>query len=163
MKWKHFPHYWPFVRGIHWWIPAQRPVTRSFDVFFDLHLNKCLSKQSWGWWFEMPSCPLWRHLNEISNTSVSMMTTWHGSSCITGLLWGESTGMGRLSKQRTYSTELWWFLCCRPEQIVVKSVADDFRCLFDTTVMNRLMSRSCLQWLHHRPKAFHQIFCNSEG
>ena len=30
--------------------PAQRPVTRSFDVFFDLRLNKRLSKQSWGWW-----------------------------------------------------------------------------------------------------------------
>ena len=43
--------------------PAQRPVTRSFDVFFDLRLNKRLSKQSWGWWFEMPSCPLWRHCN----------------------------------------------------------------------------------------------------
>ena len=26
--------------------PAQRPVTRSFDVFFDLPLNKRLSKQS---------------------------------------------------------------------------------------------------------------------
>ena len=24
--------------------PAQRPVTRSFDVFFDLHLNQQLSK-----------------------------------------------------------------------------------------------------------------------
>ena len=29
--------------------PAQRPVTRSFDVFIDLRLNKQLSKQSWGW------------------------------------------------------------------------------------------------------------------
>ena len=29
--------------------PAQRPVTWSFDVFFDLHLNKWLSKQWWGW------------------------------------------------------------------------------------------------------------------
>ena len=28
------------------WIPAQRPVTRSFDVFFDLHLNKGLGKQA---------------------------------------------------------------------------------------------------------------------
>ena len=26
--------------------PAQRPVTQSFDVFFDLRLNKRLSKQS---------------------------------------------------------------------------------------------------------------------
>ena len=43
--------------------PAQRPVTRSFDVFFDLRLNKRLSKQWWGWRFETPSHPLWRHIN----------------------------------------------------------------------------------------------------
>ena len=43
--------------------PTQRPVTRSFDVFLDLRLNKQLSKQSWGWWFETLSCPLWRHHN----------------------------------------------------------------------------------------------------
>ena len=40
--------------------PAQRPVTQSFDVFFDLRLNKRLSKQSWGWWFETPLRSLWR-------------------------------------------------------------------------------------------------------
>ena len=38
--------------------------TRSFDVFFDLHPNKRLSKQSWGWWFETPSRRLWRHCNK---------------------------------------------------------------------------------------------------
>ena len=38
--------------------PAQRPVTRSFDVFFDLRLNERLSKHSRGWWLETPSCPL---------------------------------------------------------------------------------------------------------
>ena len=43
--------------------PAQRPVTQSFDVFFDLRLNKRLSKQSWGWWFETLSRPLWRQRN----------------------------------------------------------------------------------------------------
>ena len=43
--------------------PAQRPVMRSFDAFFDLNLNKRLSKQSWGWRFEMPSRPLWSHCN----------------------------------------------------------------------------------------------------
>ena len=43
--------------------PAQRPVTRSFDVFLDLRLNKRLGKQSWGWWSETLSCPLWRHCN----------------------------------------------------------------------------------------------------
>ena len=44
-------------------LPAQMPVTRSFDVFFDLGLNKRLSKQSRGWWFEALSRPLWRHHN----------------------------------------------------------------------------------------------------
>ena len=43
--------------------PAQWPVTQSFDVFFNLCLNKRLSKQSRGWWFETPSRPLWRHCN----------------------------------------------------------------------------------------------------
>ena len=43
--------------------PTQRPVTRSFDVFFDLRLNKRLSKQPWGYWFETPSRSLWRHCN----------------------------------------------------------------------------------------------------
>ena len=44
--------------------PAQRPVTRSFDVFFDLRPNKRLSKQPWGWWFETLSWSLWCHCNE---------------------------------------------------------------------------------------------------
>ena len=43
--------------------PTQRPVTRSFDVYFDLRLNKRLSKQLWGWWFETLSRSLWRHRN----------------------------------------------------------------------------------------------------
>ena len=35
--------------------PAQRPVTRSFDLCFDLRPNKQVSKQTWGFWFETPS------------------------------------------------------------------------------------------------------------
>ena len=46
--------------------PAQRPVTRSFDVFFDLRLNKRFSKQLGGWWFETLSRPLWRHRNVLA-------------------------------------------------------------------------------------------------
>ena len=45
--------------------PSQRPVTRSFDVFFDLRLNEGLSKQSIRWWFETPSRSLWRNCNDI--------------------------------------------------------------------------------------------------
>ena len=46
---------------------AQRPVTRSFDVFFDLHLIRRSSKHSRGWWFEKLSRPLWRHCNDDEN------------------------------------------------------------------------------------------------
>ena len=49
---------------VHGEFPAQRPVTRSFDVFFDLRPNRRLSKQWWGWWFETPSSPLRRHCND---------------------------------------------------------------------------------------------------
>ena len=57
--------------------PSQRPVTRSFDVFFDRSLNKRLSKQSWGWCFITPSRPLWRHCNDrtalLTNRNLNSM------------------------------------------------------------------------------------------
>ena len=48
----------------HRWIPhTQKPVTRSFDVSFDLRLNQHLRKQWRRGWFEMPSRSLWRQCN----------------------------------------------------------------------------------------------------
>ena len=44
---------------------VQRPVTWGYDVLIDLRLNKRLSKQCWGWWFETPSRSLWRHCNDV--------------------------------------------------------------------------------------------------
>ena len=65
---------------------AQRPVTRRFDVFFVLRLNKRLIKQSWGWWLETPSGSLWRQCNDylspldtmttISQTTLSDTFSW---------------------------------------------------------------------------------------
>ena len=49
--------------------PAQWPATRSFDVFFDVCLNKRLSKQYWGWWFETQSRSLWRHFTVCAESS----------------------------------------------------------------------------------------------
>ena len=48
----------------HRWIPPQSPVTRSFDVFFDLRLNKRLSKKLRRRWFETPLRSLWRHSSD---------------------------------------------------------------------------------------------------
>ena len=44
---------------------SQRPVTRSFDVFFDLRLNKRMNRQLIPRWFETPSRPLLRHCNVV--------------------------------------------------------------------------------------------------
>ena len=52
-------------------LPTQRPVTRSFDVFFHLRLNKRLSKQPWGWWFETLYWSLWRHRNAELSLQIS--------------------------------------------------------------------------------------------
>ena len=68
------------------WISAQSPVTRSFDVSFDLCLNKRLGKQSWGWWFKTQSRPLWRQCNVLVKIVVFSLhfteicfclSTWH--------------------------------------------------------------------------------------
>ena len=45
-------------------------------VFFYLRLNKRLSKQSWGCWFETLPRPLWRHSNGWINT-------FQASTCFT--------------------------------------------------------------------------------
>ena len=42
-------------------LPSQKPVTQSFDVFFDMRLNKRLSKPSRHWWFETPLRSVWRY------------------------------------------------------------------------------------------------------
>ena len=55
--------------------PAQRPVTWSFGVFFDLRLNKRLSKQSSGWCFETLSWLLWRQCNADADNP-----SWHWCS-----------------------------------------------------------------------------------
>ena len=78
IKWKHFPHKWTFVREnppAAGGFPTQRPVTRKFDVFFDVGLNKWLSKQSRRRWFETPSRPLWRHCNVVLDFITEFSTT----------------------------------------------------------------------------------------
>ena len=81
-----FPYCWNRYSSLSWihddvikW--KHWPVTRSFDVFFDLRLNKRLSKQSWDWWFETLSLSLWRHRNVLqSQQSVSHLFSLKVSS-----------------------------------------------------------------------------------
>ena len=76
IKWKHFPRYWPFVRGIHG-SPVNSPHKgqwRGALMFSLMCLNKRLSKQWWDWWFETPPSPLWRHCNDNITTTKQSIT-----------------------------------------------------------------------------------------
>ena len=65
--------WWKFTG--HRWIPTQRPLTRCFDVLFDLHLNQQLSKH-WGRrLFEKLSRSLWRHCNDGQSDGREPMLT----------------------------------------------------------------------------------------
>ena len=54
---------WPVTSGF----PSLRPVTRSFEAFFDLRLSKWLSKQLRRRWLETSSRSLWCHCNVCYN------------------------------------------------------------------------------------------------
>ena len=49
------------------WIPRTKASDADLLYFLDPRINKRLSKQSWGWWFETPSRPSWRHSNDLTN------------------------------------------------------------------------------------------------
>ena len=54
---------WPGNSAVTVEFPSLRPVTWSFVVFFDLHLNRRLGKQPRRRWFVTPSSSLWRDYN----------------------------------------------------------------------------------------------------
>ena len=79
--------------------PSQRPVTWSFDVFFDLRLNKRLSKQPRFRWFKTPLRSLWSHCNSIKGLWYKVTCWWLGVGPIQAVIsvyrWLESHVMCR--------------------------------------------------------------------
>ena len=80
--------------------PAKMPVTRSFDVSFDQDLNKRLRKQSWGWWFETPSCSLClqRNISEKCLPRMTVNVIFHRflATCVMSLVPAGSTAWGNI-------------------------------------------------------------------
>ena len=60
----------------HRWIPLTKASDAELWCFFDLRLNKRLSKQSWGWWFETPSRSLWRYCNGRGRDNCNCIQLW---------------------------------------------------------------------------------------
>ena len=140
MKWKHFPCYWTFVRGIHR-SPVNSPHIKASDAelwcFFYLRLNKRLSKQSWGWWFATPSRPFWRHRNVAGtfrsnlflmkiNNKRSLSNTQSCSGC-------EDTHTYNHFKERHQSRALWnycgTFMILRQRKGKNNSIGTNMPCL----------------------------------
>ena len=136
---------------VHGEFPAQRPVTRSFDVFFDLRLNKRLSKQPWGWWFETQSLPLWRHHNESPAS--------HSPPCY---------GHGRVDDSTThFSTWLAWKFFVRYSHLWILHFPTEIRIilwwlykwfsgLFCTLYIALIIGRLIIGRLHHRLPSINQ-------
>ena len=55
------------------WIPLTKASDAELWCFLDLRLNKRLSKQWWGWWFETPLRSSWCHCNVNQNSRSLLM------------------------------------------------------------------------------------------
>ena len=140
IKWKHFPCYWPFVQGIH-----RSPVNSlhkgqwrgALIFFFDLHVNKRLSKQSWGWWFETPAGSLWRHCNATSHSRWCHQTATF--SLLLALCAGNSPVTGELPSQRP--------------------VMRSFDVFFDLC-LNKQLSKQSIHWWFEM--ALHSLWCHCD-
>ena len=103
--------------------PAQRPVTRSFNVFLNLRLNEWLSKQWWGWWFETPSCPLWRHYNK--SHAVADFSCFHKKNIKFLHHWPFMKGIIHWPMESPHKGPLMWKV--RPRDIMTWSLYCAFR------------------------------------
>ena len=90
--------------------PSQRPVIRSFDVFFDLSLNKRLSKPSRRRWFETPARSIWRHCNGWPSMCPFWLYDRHWRA-------GKSTN-GHTSRFRWPTVSIFQLLCIQKCTIV---------------------------------------------
>ena len=89
IKWKHFPRYWPFVRGIHRWpvySAQKRPMTQSPDVFF--HIN--------GWVKNREAGDLRRHHVHYDVTVMFSYQLPQVMWCEGGLTWPTTVNRNRI-------------------------------------------------------------------
>ena len=119
--------------------PSQSPVTQSFDVFYDLHLNKRLSKRSRRRWSETPSCSLWCHCNVIRITYLLLFPC---KLCVMrkGISWG-SPSCSDTFKARAILARLHLSIEC---YIGIAACRQGLRLVLSIYQLNRLLMDLCL-------------------
>ena len=141
--------------------PTQRPVTRGFEVFFDLRLNKPLSKQSWGWWFEMLSSPLWRHCNAM--TPLCLICTNFLTNRVHGVLISQSFFAATIGLVKTGSTLL--ALCAGNSPVTFEcftcNVLNVFQCIkvFQKCYSKGWFTRSYIRYVGVLTRAYFKSTC----
>ena len=134
MTWKHFPHYWPIVKGIH---------HLEFDVFFVVSLNMLLNKQSSCWWFEMP----WHSCNITVMTGFLFALKMNNVKKIQlGGIHPDLLAPGRLGcdLKMQFSIFLYWFVS---SDILMIMSPDEWQVLTD----NKSTLVQIMAWCHQAP------------
>ena len=107
--------------------PSQRPVTRNFDDFFDLRLNKLLGKQSWGWWNANNAAILCIRITQV----------------LTRFLFGKLAIDIVLDIIKCFQATLHWIFVQATIKRILKWVCDHIiKTCFSTTFLNQLISTS---------------------
>ena len=113
IDWKHFPRYWPFVRGIHRSLvnsPHKVQWRGALTVFFDVHLYKRLSKLSIRPWFKTPSRSLWCHCNAMISMPYAIDACGHIYASVNLVIIG--SGITVIRRSGHYNDVTWssWHL-----------------------------------------------------
>ena len=118
------------------------PMTRSFDVFFDLRLNKQLSKEARRRWFKTPLRSLWRHYNVIMIFAkvptcqlVAFVTAVHRNFC------------GILHKIYVYTVLKWVYIAYKSEYCIENIDAYQFLTMYYQNEYMTSLCRLNVKWL----------------
>ena len=132
----------------------------TFDVFVDLRRNVRLSTQSWGWWFETTTHPLWRHPNDdgdnwfsimtISQTHSHEVTAWERFPHSWPFVKGIHQWLYNETEMRSFgvSCQCWWFeTSLRSFDFTVISACISWRCFLEKAMPINGVVLDIMNWI----------------
>ena len=146
IKWKHFPRYWTFVRGIHRSPKKNYIVSTNDDLPIDapcLHQTLLFRTkhygdgQSWGCWFATPSRSLWRHRNVLFATTTfddDMVHQWVGRH------WWKQYSFSALLRHKSWCNAHCYFSIRKRTDCIELSEVSNFFVALVTKTFNSVLS-----------------------